>query len=549
MMSSQDLLVFTYSPLTIHPPVGKYNKERVVDPSLYSDLEKIKNWRDVLSPSYVSPNGPFYLDGKHWATINNYYTASKYFYTNPEYSSKFSVESGIDQAALNMFINADRYIIYNYLYLLGQEVADPNYTTRKVSKGYTFNLWCIYRAYVARIFSDNLLMEVLLKTGDANLYLYNSEMKVYNTCDFLVLIRNCLRYYKITRLTLDFSPLLDDPNIINIYKAKRLGFISGPVNLSEHYSSEYNKHIYIFGDTHVKQASCPLVTSNTENTMSLKSFLEKTASETKKPLDIFLEVSYKSKKLLDKINVTNDYQGYIDNIYRLFAPCLEIDKKKCSYKNVRFHYSDIRSYVLLEQITFLSIILSDHTLNDRDLKLIKSYTTLEKTLKNPNIINEVADVLKINKQIKNIPYEKVRRQMEIYKKQIKPLYYDEEIFAVLKRGNSNEIKIYLPKIREYGNYLLLNVAKIMDLYLLGRMFRTFEKPSKSAKNTISDPPQNIIIYVGNAHAANYRSFLQDLKFDLVNVTTSDKFKYGSTEVYQCIDIRGFKYPFFQKPTN
>lgn len=535
-----DILVLFYHPIEGDYPPGKILKDRISNPDDYKDLAKIKNWRNILSPSYISPNGPFYLDGKHWASINNYYIASKYFYTNPEYSAKFSVESKISQLLLNKLILSDFSATNEYIWLLSNQITDPNYTKRTVQQmGYNFNLWCIYRSYVARIFSDNLVMEVLLKTGNAKIYLYNSETKLFNNCDFLELVRNCLRQYKIKKLSLNFSQLLDDSNIIGIYNKKRMGFISGPINLTEHYSKKYNKHIYIFGDIHVKQSHCPLLSSTPENTISLKDFLVEIATNTDKPLDIFLEVSYKSKKIKN-ITESKRYKGYIDDIYREFASCFQIDKRNCKYKNVRFHYSDIRSYEPLRQILLMSLALVDNKFDKKFLEsmdLYISYDTIEKSLKNINLKDLLFNLLKINKQIQNIPFENVRNLILSYKKSIPSFYYNKEIFDILRKEDLNEMKEKESVLRQYGKLLSNSASQIMDLYVMARMFRKFKKPA------ISETPENIIIYVGNTHAAYYRFFLKNLEFDLVNVTVTGDNK--SADSFQCLDIRGFNYPFFQ----
>ena len=52
------------------------------------------------------------------------------------------------------------------------------------------------------------------------------------------------------------------------------------------------------------------------------------------------------------------------------------------------------------------------------------------------------------------------------------------------------------------------VARIMDIYALARMFRTFDKtPDKDLKN--------IIVYVGNAHAKFYKMFLEYMNADKI----------------------------------
>jgi hypothetical protein len=64
---------------------------------------------------------------------------------------------------------------------------------------------------------------------------------------------------------------------------------------------------------------------------------------------------------------------------------------------------------------------------------------------------------------------------------------------------------------------------LMDYYTLARMFRKFRR----VKHTYSETPQDIILYVGDHHARNYRRVLSVLNFSKTH------YVYSET---QCLDV-------------
>jgi len=86
--------------------VGKTMHEKIKDEAKFKDLEKIKDWRKVLSNMHY--NGADYvervegggieplfeLDGLKWASVEHYYHANKFKKNNPDYYKKFSINSG-----------------------------------------------------------------------------------------------------------------------------------------------------------------------------------------------------------------------------------------------------------------------------------------------------------------------------------------------------------------------------------------------------------------------------------------------------------------------
>ena len=81
---------------------GKSIHEKIKDDDVakFKDLEKIKDWRKVLSNMHTNEvvDGKveplFELDGLKWASVEHYYHANKFKKNNPDYYRLFSIDSG-----------------------------------------------------------------------------------------------------------------------------------------------------------------------------------------------------------------------------------------------------------------------------------------------------------------------------------------------------------------------------------------------------------------------------------------------------------------------
>ena len=81
---------------------GKSIHEKIKDEDVpkFKELEKIKDWRKILSNMHT--NEPvdgkvaplFELDGLKWASVEHYYHANKFKKNNPDYYRLFSIDSG-----------------------------------------------------------------------------------------------------------------------------------------------------------------------------------------------------------------------------------------------------------------------------------------------------------------------------------------------------------------------------------------------------------------------------------------------------------------------
>lgn len=180
--------------------------------------------------------------------------------------------------------------------------------------------------------------------------------------------------------------------------------------------------------------------------------------------------------------------------------------------------------------------------NDKDMN-----TTFDKndipSLKNLNnkeyikgIVIKFFEINKTNKQLKNIKNKELGSKIFKYLlKQITDIFIDfNEIYKIIfdKKFRNKFYDDYYKVFEMYNDQLDLFMVKIMDAYLVLRMFRNY---SKGLDN------KNIIIFSGASHTINYKKLFDYLKFD---TETYQEFNKGDTN--QKVDIGELEQPLFQR---
>jgi hypothetical protein len=258
-------------------------------------------------------------------------------------------------------------------------------------------------------------------------------------------------------------------------------FIEGPVTLTELYSHKYKKHIYIFGDLHVKNSTCP-------NSNNFIMFLRnQITSNLNKTIDFYIEAPFVKR------DVQDSYIKDVDDLFRYYITV---------YKNLRLHFSDIRAY-----------------------EIASAYQIAHET-------EDIKEILSLFPYSKDIPY--IFQKLKIYKQfENSDLLPNDKniIFKILQlEMDKNMLK---PTDAMYAHNIMIKFlnlyAWIMDAYLIGRLFKANYKPKIS----------NIMIYVGDRHANNYINILTRIGFKIINRVESN-----TKDDFQCIDVRSFKQPFF-----
>lgn len=350
--------------------------------------------------------------------------------------------------------------------------------------------------------------------------------------------------------------------------------LSGAVSLHYLKSDAYNLRVILIGDMHIKYQTEACQNCYTDCHYFITYFLETIIKNTKAIVDFFFEYSYLRPstfiKNAHRIKINSEYSRKIsfDEVANYFADCLQIDKSHCrrKYPNLRLHYADYRdeiaeaglnqpitstlgsirdyfntSLAVLELIDKYQDILDKPdiaqkliTLSGRQYsEIMEDVLIVYRKLVKVNWPNDFDSFLiqfklmllnsKIKKQFDNLPQpylaglilEYLFGLISKYKRSYQALIQvlQENINTPLKIGVFQLADI-ISGLKQSFAFLLVSSSSIMDAYLLGRLFRTYQNaPSAS----------NVIIYAGTNHINNYLTFLKtQLQFETLGTSIEEK---------------------------
>ena len=325
-------------------------------------------------------------------------------------------------------------------------------------------------------------------------------------------------------------------------------FIEGPVGVSEYFSKNMAKHIYLFSDLHHKDKIC---TDVNIRRVHINDFLVSTLTDNAdKVIDFYLEADFHSKRLdeIGKNYKTSKEPSYLKDVRLKFNSCFLLCKDKveklCKYKNVRFHYSDVRvsMHFLMKLRRLENILRKLHDVNVNSLILTScikksAFDLLEESTEMS--LDHILDISKVNKQFNHINDSNIRGMIIEYWMKLGNIKYTNMI-NTLRELSSYE----LPRYNIFKQHKLIsdhmkNLSSlpvfVMDAYLIGRMFRSFDQNILN----YSKDPKFIIVYAGREHIKNYADFFEYIGIKLIAKNTSDEPGIN----YQCIKLN-IQLPFF-----
>jgi hypothetical protein len=297
--------------------------------------------------------------------------------------------------------------------------------------------------------------------------------------------------------------------------------------VKEYYSPKYDKHIYLFADIHVRNSTC----ESAKNKIGITDFLKKTiVMNHDKVIDFFIELPV---SVMDEESCSNSLRmkkgltmtSYLEEIRVEFSSCCG-DKKSCEFDNLRYHIMDNRQEGLIGKL-ITKIFTTDRNNGLEFLNTIRS-EFLEAIGLDPISLKEWTDMLippKTRKQLKKSNIER-----EIYETFENQIYLTWQAIKSVQQYYKKEIPA-----KQVKNITNLFDVPMMDIYILSRMFRTFQQK----ENEYSESPKNIMVYAGMYHINLYSRFLTKLGFKLLH-----KAEQKDIMGIQCIRISELKQPFF-----
>ena len=396
--------------------------------------------------------------------------------------------------------------------------------------------------------------------------------------------------------------------------------IIGPSQIVVLRSDKYKRNILLMGETHKPYFECDtsvekLITASKfvqegikhmakrNNNKSNKSVKINKADKNNKDMnygeesneivDVYIESPYLEKDIKSydfKSHISRNKDKYFVHNFRAdFNDCLQTNKKKCKWNNVRVHYTDIRlTYYLLnpnenkstnkgtnkkekESKTYgklhetydkkvkedpLLYGLTDigfQKITNKHLLWLLDVMILHSSVNKTNKVTQIWDRTKIDEQINAVRWSAVRKALRLYFKNNFTVPFM-NLKKYMLKNQSNIIKIRSNK--KYGvdtNFIGQSLENftigLMDTYTLARMMRCFHK---------AHDPQNIIFYGGGGHVHNYMEFFTSKKYlgsdfivlkDVANehlLTHDDlsSYDYSKTTILpgkRCLPLDGFEW--------
>jgi len=356
-------------------------------------------------------------------------------------------------------------------------------------------------------------------------------------------------------------------------------FIGGPKTLTIHYHSGFKKLIYLFGEWHANTMDCQTFKKGAV-TVPAEDYIHDLMIKTDVFLDIYFEIiSYK--------NGEYEYEPYADGrsneLFKKFRQCLQYNTRSdISCQLARVHYFDIRDndvdnnidkleenkvnilwfykkldYIILnkkevkEAVFYLKLVLQNYP---------KITTLLRQLLQDEEsvckfMIKQVEENPYIKKELSKIHNSKIKEFIldfyyELICKEISQVinYIRTDILNILNH-ETNSDDILLESMKFTSLFLKTPMTHFTDVYLLARIFKDFDMKKKTDKSYFDQPirAHNIIIYCGDLHANNYRDFLLQMGFKVIDQAgdlSEDIINPIPKTPKNCLDMRKIKQPFF-----
>ena len=324
--------------------------------------------------------------------------------------------------------------------------------------------------------------------------------------------------------------------------------INGPINITrlEGKINNINKVLYIFSDIHFEpyaQSSCHI-----DEAVDIDKYLSDIFLKVEKTIDFFIEIDYVN---IDYYKKTSMKQIYISNLKSFFARNFDIDvnkivKQSSKYKNVRFHYGDIRDGDTFHDYTYALVynrldpynsIPQDTWAHDHKLILYPDKYMIDNFINNIEQLNKVSNTLKLefyknyyinkiknkinNEQVKNklhkyldLFYNNIKNTKLITQKFVNNVNKINDYYIKIEEFNLDQLikKVYNPLLKLKENYIYNywdpQSVLLMDLYFLRRFLD-------------KDYIKNAILYCGSLHSIDIIYILvNEFNFKITHTTSN-----------------------------
>jgi hypothetical protein len=190
MYTTDDVFMFYInSSNKFYPGFGKGEKIKQTHINQYLELSKIDNWRQKLSNQWVSE---FKLNGLRWLSVEHYYQASKFKNKNYAYYLQFSLDSGSDLSKDPIMAHgagSKNGRVNGKLFRNKEIKIDDDFFNGRSEEE-------MFKGQYSKFIQNKDMKEILLKTGNSQLFHYRIKKKTPIFFKGLVYIRYLLQNKK-----------------------------------------------------------------------------------------------------------------------------------------------------------------------------------------------------------------------------------------------------------------------------------------------------------------------------------------------------------------
>lgn len=329
--------------------------------------------------------------------------------------------------------------------------------------------------------------------------------------------------------------------------------LSGPMSLTEQWSEEFQKRVYIFGEWHGSEGGCY------SNYSEIQNYFKRLFNTTSVFIDFFLEVPAYEEEGWDsnmELKIRRNKNKYIDKLRLAFLKCIQkVHRHAKDCQLIRAHYADVRmigkipTSLIGQVVGIIDFPKSMYTNIEKVLPYIKNISNRDTDRVNNYILYDVISNNKfISKEINSIQ-EPLKSQLVnsinigfgkviSYLEAKRPESMRKMCLDVIS-SDRHRVERFMMLVK---SYLIPIEGYALDVYTFLRMFKTFNQ-------TVNQPSRanNVIIYVGDAHAKNIRYLLSTLGFKTVNRagdrSSTDTGPYPNLG-RRCLNMEAFPQPLF-----
>jgi hypothetical protein len=327
------------------------------------------------------------------------------------------------------------------------------------------------------------------------------------------------------------------------------------MSLTQHWSDEYGKMIYIFGEYHGEEDDC----GDLEGSVEIQNYLAELFKTSDVFIDFYLEVSaYKGEGWSREGIVGRGIHPDAENFFlaRLIAKFDKCFQKSSRYipecRNMRAHFVNIRQVDGIPDTDIektIDLLIHIPHLDNRQTNYLR--TLLRRIQAYPDIATylgtSLESVTSANTEIrKALPRVRgkisefvMNKVLESFSTKVQAtIKRDVDYLAAIEGPFDGDSKPYADSL---GNSLTNIMVPLVDGYTLSRIFKEFDidKYPSVIEETWPQPvePRHVIIYAGEQHALNCREFLNIIGFEEI---ASAK----NTVSWRCLDMEEFPQPLF-----